>query len=307
MWREISLGGIMSTSKRIKLGNLLRNHKRSLAIARSINKLVYNTTGSSHVLPDFLIIGAARSGTTSLYEYLVQHPSIIPGTGKEVYFFDKEFAKGVNWYRSFFPTKTNKSKLEKKLQTKCITGEATPRYLHHPHTPKRVFELIPNVKLIVLMRNPIDRAYSHYQMEVGSGNEELSFEEAVEQEEDRILGDMKKMEKNENFYSVKFYRKSYLTRGKYAEQIKRWFEYFPRDQFLFLKSEDLYSDPSKIYHKVLEFLELPKFDLDSFKAHRMRKYSAISDDTRKKLSDYFKPHNEQLYQLLGKNFGWNDE
>ncbi len=294
----------MTISNRIKLGNLLRNHKTILALASSANKLFYNTTGFAHILPDFLIIGAARSGTTSLYEYLIQHPSIIKGIGKEVYFFDKEFQKGVNWYKSFFPTKFTKSRLENKLQTSCLTCEATPRYLYHPSSPKRVFEIIPHIKLIVLLRNPIDRAYSHYQMEVSSGNEELSFENAIDQEKNRISYDMQKMENDENFYSVNFYRKSYLTRGIYVNQIKRWFKYFPREQFLILKSEDLYSDPSKTYSKVLDFLALPKFELNSFKAHRMRKYSDIVPETRKKLADYFKPHNKQLYELLGKNFDW---
>ena len=133
----------MTISNRIKLGNILRNHKNALTVARQFNKLYYNSTGFTHVLPDFLIIGAARSGTTSLYEYLIQHPSVIRGIGKEVYFFDKEFKKGINWYKSFFPTKSTKSKLEKKLQTKCITCEATPRYLYHPSSPKRVFETLP--------------------------------------------------------------------------------------------------------------------------------------------------------------------
>ena len=294
----------MVISNRIKLGTWLRKYPALLSVAKSLNRVVYTTTGSSHVLPDFLIIGAARSGTTSLYEYLSQHPSVIPGVGKEVYFFDKKFNKGINWYKSFFPTKLSKSRLESKQKRNCLTGEATPRYLHYPHTPKRVFDLIPNIKLIVLLRNPIDRAYSHYQMEVGSDNEELPFEEAIEQEEKRITDDMKKMERNENFYSVYFYRKSYLTRGIYVNQLKRWFEYFPREQFLILKSEDFYSKTPKVYQQVLDFLGLSTFELNSFKAHRMKKYSAISAETRKKLADYFRPYNEQLYQLLGRNFDW---
>jgi len=239
-----------------------------------------------------------------LYEYLTQHPSVIPGVGKEVYFFDKKFDKGINWYKSFFPTKLSKSRLENKQKRNCLTGEATPRYIHYPHTPKRVFDLIPNIKLIVLLRNPIDRAYSHYQMEAGNDNEELPFEEAIEQEEKRITDDMKKMERNENFYSVYFYRKSYLTRGIYVDQLKRWFEYFPREQFLILKSEDFYSKTPEVYQQVLDFLGLSKFELNSFKAHRMGKYSAIGAETRKKLADYFRPYNEQLYQLLGRNFDW---
>ena len=297
----------MVISNRIKLGLWLRKHKTSLTIAQSLNKLLYTTTGSAHVLPDFLIIVAARSGTTSLYEYLTQHPSVIPGVGKEIYFFDKKFAKGINWYKSFFPTKITKSRLENQQKRKCLTGEATPRYLHYYHSPKRVFDLIPNIKLIVLLRNPINRAYSHYQMEVGSGNEKSSFEDAIEQEEDRIRDDMRKMEKDENFYSVYFYRKAYLNRGIYADQLERWFKYFPREQFLILKSEDLYSDPAKTYEQVLDFLGLTKFELNLFKAHRKGNYSSISVETRKKLIDYFRPHNERLHKLLGRDFGWNDE
>jgi len=138
----------------------------------------------------------------------------------------------------------------------------------------------------------------------GSGKEELSFEEAIEQEEKRITDDMKKMERNENFYSVNFYRKSYLTRGIYVDQLKRWFEYFPREQFLILKSEDFYSKTPEVYQQVLDFLGLSKFELNSFKVHRVGKHSAISAETRKKLADYFRPYNEQLYQLLGRNFDW---
>jgi len=294
----------MENSNRIKVGTWLRKHKTSLAVARSLNKVLYTTTGSVHILPDFLIIGAARSGTTSLYEYLIKHPSIMPAVGKEIYFFDKKFNRGGNWYKSFFATKLTKSRLESIQKGKCITGEATPRYLYHPHSPNRVYDLIPKVKLIVLLRNPIDRAYSHYQMEKEHEHEELTFEEATQQEEDRVREDMKRMDTDENFYSVNFYRKSYLTRGIYVNQLKRWFKKFPREQFRIIKSEDFYEKTPKIYQQVLDFLGLPKFELKSFKAYKMRKYSGITPETRKKLNEYFRPHNEQLYQLLDRNFGW---
>ena len=98
-----------------------------------------------------------------------------------------------------------------------------------------------------------------------------------------------------------------MTRGIYVDQIKRWFKYFPRNQFLIIQSEDLYSDTPKIYSDVLNFLNLPKFELDSFKAHRMRKYSDINSETRKKLVDYFKPHNTKLNELLKRDFNWENE
>ena len=193
--------------------------------ARNLYRAYCNLAGPLHTLPDFLIIGAARSGTTSLYEYLIQHSSIHSAVGKEVYFFDKKYNKGINWYRSFFPSKFSKIIISSLQKKSFLTGEATPRYLFHPHSPKRVHQVIPNVKLIVLLRNPIDRAYSHYQMEVDHGDEKLTFEEAIEKEEERITTDLERMEKDENFYSVNFYRKSYLTRGKYFNQLKRWVVY----------------------------------------------------------------------------------
>ena len=294
----------MTVSNRIKLGLWLRKHKTSLTVAQSFNKFLYTTTGSTHLLPDFLIIGAARSGTTSLYEYLIQHPSIMPAVGKEVYFFDKKYDKGINWYRSFFPTKLSKSRLENQLSTKCITGEATPRYLYHPHTPKRVKEYIPNVKLIALLRNPIERAYSHYQMSFRKGNENLSFEEAIEKEEERIRIDAQKMFDDENFYSVDFYLHSYLTRGIYAVQLERWFKYFPREQFLILNSEDFYKNTKEVYKRVLDFLDVPDFIPDISTKHKQKEYSSINPKTRENLVDYFKPHNERLYKLLGVNFNW---
>ena len=253
---------------------------------------------------DFLIIGAARSGTTSLYEYLIQHSSIYSAIGKEVYFFDKKYSKGINWYRSFFPSKFSRFIISSLQKKPFLTGEATPRYLFHPHSPKRVHQVIPNVKLIVLLRNPIDRAYSHYQMEVDHGDEKLTFEEAIEKEEERITTDLERMEKDENFYSVNFYRKSYLSRGKYFNQLKRWFNYFNREQFLILKSEELYSETTETYKKTLDFLNLPLIELNTYKPFKMRKYDSLSEETRKKLSKYFKPHNEQLYELIGRNFNW---
>ena len=295
----------MTQSFRIQLGYWIRNHKNLHHIASSINKIYYNILSPLRIEPSFLIIGAARSGTTSLYEYLIQHPLVLPAAGKEVYFFDKKFDNGINWYKSFFPFKWKKTKLK---NHKAITGEATPRYLHHPHCPKRVHTFFPKMKLIVLLRNPIDRAYSHYQMEYDHGHESLSFEKSVQEEDMRIKNELEKMEKNENYYSVDFYRKSYKTRGIYVTQLQNWFTYFPREQFLIIKSEDFYNDPEKIYEQVLHFLNLPSFKLKNYKQYKMRKYSTMKAETKNFLENFFHPYNEQLSMLIGKDFEWdNDE
>ena len=284
----------------------LRKHSDSYTMLKPMYKLYCDIIGSSHVLPNFLIIGAARSGTTSLFEYLSESPNVMPPSGKEIYFFDKNFYMGINWYKKFFPTKNKLQTISQNVNGKVITGEATPRYIHHPHTPKRVFNLIPNVKLIILLRNPIDRAYSHYQMQSEHGAESLSFEKAIEHEKSFVNDEFNKMKNDENHYSVEFYKKSYLTRGIYADQLERWFEFFPREQFLIIKSEDFYSNTPSIFKNVLKFLDIPEFEISNFRPYKFRKYSTMNPETRKQLVEFFKPHNERLYKLLDTNFHWDE-
>ena len=291
-----------------KVRQKLVEHESLYGSTRSIYRAYCNFMGPFHVLPDFLIIGAKKSGTTSLYRYLSNHPLILPASTKEIGFFDRYFQKGENWYRMNFPSFFTKlfSKKEKH-GIKFLTGEATPTYIYHPHAPKRVLEINPNVKLIVILRNPIDRALSHYKMEFEAHKtESLSFEEAIEQEENRIENELEKMLKDENYHSENYYTYSYLRSGIYAEQLERWFKYFPREQFLIINADDLYSKPEVIYKKMLDFLKLTKFELKSFENIKKREYSKMKPETRKKLVEFFKPHNERLYKLLGTNFRWDE-
>ena len=117
------------------------------------------------------------------------------------------------------------------MKKKFLTGEATPTYLHHPLTAKRISELLPNIKLIILLRNPIDRAYSHYQMEKRLGYEELTFEEAINFETSRLEGESEKMFKDPNYYSYERQIYSYLTSGIYVDQLKLWMNYFSKINF----------------------------------------------------------------------------
>ena len=253
-----------------------------------------------HKLPDFLIIGAEKCGTTSLFQYIIEHPDVYSGRGKEIYFFDKQYFKGIHWYKLFFPVKT-KNIFQKNTM---ISGEATPRCLNHPLAPKRIKKIMPNVKLIVLLRNPIDRAYSHYQMEHAYGRDKLSFEESIRIENNRIQGEFQKMEEDGTYYSPKFYWYSHLTSGIYWEQLERWFKYFPRKQFLIIQSEELFEKPSEVYNQALEFLGLHSHELKEYKKFRSREYEGIEKKEKQELEDFFRPHNEKLYQMLGKKFSW---
>lgn len=276
-------------------------------IQKYVNSLygIYcDVTSSLHVLPDFLIIGAEKCGTTSLYEYLARHPCVFPSRGKEISYFDKKFEKKFSWYKLFFPLKWEKFFIKKLWKKEFITGEATPRYLNHPLVPKRIAKLIPNVKIIIMLRNPIDRAYSHYQMEYDYGRDQLSFEDAIQKEDERIEGEFEKMEKLENYYSPKYYWFSHLKAGIYLDQIERWHKFFPKEQFLIIKSEDLYENPTETYNQVLKFLNLTSYALENYKKFRSRKYDKMYPETRLRLKEFYKPYNEKLYKYLGRDFGW---
>jgi hypothetical protein len=257
------------------------------------------------LLPDFVIIGAQKAGTTSLYNYLIQHPCVARARRKEVNFFDVHFSKGVSWYRGFFPL-APKRYFERYIRGReILTGEASTDYLFHPLAPRRMFEVIPKARLIVLLRNPVDRAYSHYFHEVAKGRENLPFDAAIDQEAERLRGEEQKIRTNPLYEGFRYRHYSYLARGIYIDQIKAVMDVFPAEQLLILKSEDFYAEPRQTFKQVLSFLRLPVFELQEYRAHNARKYPEMPHETRKRLIDYFRPHNERLYAYLGVDFGWD--
>ncbi|WP_170861295.1 sulfotransferase [Geitlerinema sp. PCC 9228] len=248
-----------------------------------------------------MIIGTQKGGTSILSVYMRRHPTIVPAVQKELHFFDRpKYRKGKYFYFSEFPL----PKLDK-LGSKQITGEATPDYLFHPHAPARIKELFPDTKFIVLLRNPSDRAYAHYNHEVRNKREPLpSFEEAVNAEPERLRGELEKMLSDPTYESEVRDRKSYLERGKYQEQLQRWFDLFPREQFLIFKSEDFFVDPQSVLKEIWQFLDLPEWYPEQYSKYK-QSYSSIDPQLREKLMDYFRPYNEKLYEYLGRDFGWH--
>ena len=240
--------------------------------------------------PDFVIIGTQRGGTTSLYRYLTEHPDVGSALRKEVHFFDRHYEKGMNWYLAHFPVRGEV----------LVVGEASPNYLFHPVVPERARRAVPHAKFIALLRNPIDRSYSHYQMRVKKGLEPLSFEDAIEKEPERLS-------RSDDPASPTWRQYSYIKRGLYVHQLKRWMSVFPREQFLIIKSEDFYKEPERILHQTLEYLGLRPWSPGSFKAHHLSEYADMTPATRKRLREYFAPYNEQLYAFLGRDLGWEHE
>ena len=229
-------------------------------------------------LPDFVIIGAQKCGTTSLYHLLTRHPLVEPAASKELHFFDSLYDEGIEWYRECFPLPKWKD------GRTTITGEATPGYLFHPLAPERMAKMVPEARLIALLRNPVDRAYSQYHQRVRKGRETRSFEEAVGAENPDT---------------------EYLARGIYVDQLLRWSRFYDRDQMLVLKSEEFFERPLDILKLVLNFLDLPEWQPDVWEIRKKGGYEeGIDPSVRRRLEEYFEPHNQRLYEYLGVEFRW---
>jgi hypothetical protein len=257
-------------------------------------------------LPDFIIIGGQRCGTTSLYNYLVAHSQVAPAFIKETHFFTTQYRKGMNWYRANFPASWYKDYVRQRDGQRVVSGEATPYYLFYPHAAQRVRQAIPDVKLIALLRNPVDRAYSHYHHEVRQGLESLSFEDALQREETELPGETERVLRDEDYHSAVHQSRSYLARGIYVDQLARWYRFFDRQQILILKSEDLNAYPTEALGQVSEFLDLPSWQPDGYTKYHLADYDPMDPGTRERLVAYFRDHNRRLYELLGRDFSWDN-
>ena len=276
------------------------------SLLRPIRKTIFSwrmLTCAHRVLPSFVILGAQRSGTTTLYRYLSQHPLMLPAFQQEVHFFDDNFGRGLDWYRAHFPFTVHRDLVARTHEGSPVTGEASGYYLLHPHAVRRISEVLPEAKLIVLLRNPIERAWAHYHQSVGKG-ETLSFEEAIRKESERIEDEREKMLTDESYVSRKYRRFSYLTRGLYAEQIGAVRARFREEQLLILRSEDLlFDDPIAPVGRATAFLGLPSFSPRVIIRPRDY-YPPIPGATRRWLAEFFSEPNRRLYQQEDVDFGW---
>jgi len=270
-----------------------------------LQKLTRRNPGRGHLLPEFVIVGAAKAGTTSLYGWLSKHPFVAPASQKEVHFFDYNYYRGEDWYRCHFPLASQQAAFSREHGRPFLTGEASPSYISHYWAPRRLAKLLPHARLIVMLRNPVDRAYSQFQMSRREGEEQLDcFADAVEIEDRRLDFERARAQSSPHYNSWPIGCWSYLMRGRYAEQLERWFALLPRDQFHFLTLEDLAEDPQRTLDGVHRFLGLPPHQYDALRPLHGAEYDPIAPEARARLTEYFRPHNARLYELLGTDFGW---
>jgi hypothetical protein len=261
-----------------------------------------------------LLIGAAKCGTTSLFDWICEHPFVVrPMTDetprKELLYFDYFSQKSVNWYRTHFPRERARRAFEARHGRPFLTGEATATYLTHYWAPMRVAKLLPKAKLIVTLRNPVDRAYSAFHM---SRRERLepcdTFEGALALESRRLTAEEARIRADPTYSPsppAPMGYWSYLQRSRYAEHVERWLEFFPREQFLFLEFEQLAVRPQATLDRVYDFLGLPPHRHEHFSKLNAGEYTSMMPETRARLVEYFRAHNEQLRQLSGVDFGWD--
>jgi hypothetical protein len=271
--RTLRLFGLLEPGRRLELQLRLRDER---------------------ALPDAMIIGAMKSGTSSLHYYLTQHPAVIAPLRKEVHYFDLQYGKGERWYRANFG----------KAGQAGLNLDSSPYYLFHPLAPQRAHALVPEAKLIVLLRDPVRRAYSHYWHERDKKREPLSFEDAVAAEPERVGDDEQRLARGEIEQSHAHQHCSYLARGRYAEQLERWLRLFPRERLLVLQFEDLGRAPMVTLHRTLEYLGLPALGRVKLEPRNARKYPPIKPATAERLREYFAPHNAALEAMLGEPVRW---
>ena len=267
-----------------------------------IQRHIFAITGFIRVIPDFLVIGAKRCGTTSLYQHLPEHPCISKSPYDNMGFFNDNFHLGVNWYKSFFPTTFTRNKIKSKFGG-FLAFDVTTKYMEEESTANNVYQTKPNMKIIIILRNPVDRAYSQYHLSVRQTAERRSFEDVVEENMNRLNKESHEHYEIKPRFSAK--EDNYLKKGLYALQLKYWLKIFPRENILIVSTEEFESNQQIIYNKIFEFLNISKFEVKNTKKMEKGNYLPMKSETRNLLLDYFRPHNHELFELINMEFDWD--
>lgn len=267
-------------------------------------------------LPDFLVIGTKRGGTTSLYFDLLEHPEIVPlyppplrwlkpMATKGVHYFDVNATRSVRWYRSYMPMTATRRRHGRDHGRPGIAGEASPYYLFHPAAAQRASEVTPDAKLIALLRNPIDRTYSHWKERRRNGAEELSFADALDAEPDRLRGEHEHLLADPTHVSYAHEQQSYATQSTYVRALEPWLARFPRHRLCVIASEEYYLEPGRVLGRVHSFLGLSPHDTTAGRVLNEAPGLDIDPATRSMLAARFVEPNSELERMLGQGFEWN--
>lgn len=270
---------------------------------KSASQATNGLTSPLRLLPDLLIVGAQRSGTTTMFKTLAQHPMVArPYLQKGVHYFDVSYDSGLAWYRGNFPLAVP-SRL-RRLGRRPVVLESSPYYMFHPLAGERLARDLPGVRLIVALRDPVDRAYSAHAHELGRGYETESFERALELEPARIDGERERLVADPHYNSAHWQHHAYLTRGEYHRQLVALERLVGRDRLHVVDSEDFWQRPQEVYPGVLAFLGLPDHPATRFERHNARSRAALAPALRRRLDEHFAPHDAALTAWWGRTPSW---
>jgi hypothetical protein len=258
-------------------------------------------TAPLRMLPGLLIVGAQRCGTTSMYRALSQHPAVLKAVlHKGVHYFDMNYDRGPGWYRAHFPLQAAGSRAGRAAGSTGLTFESSPYYLFHPLATERIARDLPQARLLVLVRDPVERAYSAWSHELARGFENEPFERALELERTRLAGEEERIAAEPGYLSHSHQHHAYVARGQYTEQLARLAAAVGPDRVLVVDSGDFFARPEPVYDRVLDFLALPRRGYPAFEQHNARSRSPMPPSVRSRLDEHFLPHDEKLT-------GWLDE
>ncbi len=258
--------------------------------------------GRTHLLPDFIIIGAARSGTTHLLGQLNAHPNVLEGPAETHFFDSHRYTYGLGWYRLRFPANKVRRAAYRAGTHPVLTGESSPSYLSHPNAPARVARAIPGVRLMVLLRDPALRAASHWAWCLRQCGETRSFREAVEAEigppgDDGGIRIPPQKRVNDPLV---------VRRGIYQPQLERWRTHFPDQQLLVIQSERWFRDPAGVMEEVCHYLRIPpRGQLPRVMRNRNKPHEPFDEDVIARLREFYRPYNDELAGYLGMELDWN--
>jgi len=255
-------------------------------------------TASRRAWPAFLLIGVQKGGTTSLFHYLCQHPRYVPAYKKEINYFAAHYGEGEAWYGAHFPLQSALERRAAAQGGRAITGDATTWYFDHPLAADRAVALLPEARIVMLLRDPVRRAVSHYHHAVAYGLETApTLAEALALEPERLA--------SEGYPGPHHRHHSYRARGCYAVHLERWLAAYPREQILVLGAHELRANPRATLDRVCDFVGLgPVPGAVDFTIHNSRRYDPPPTSVLDGLRDFYAPHNARLFTLLGRTFPW---
>jgi hypothetical protein len=279
---------------------MMANQRLTHTFQSSFVPLVGRPTSRWRTVPNVLIAGGQRCGTTSMYRALIQHPAVLRAVGRKgVHYFDTDYGRGPNWYCGHFPLRVTVDRVRRQTGVTPVVLESSPYYGFHPLAAARFNADLPGVKLIVLIRDPVERAYSAHAHELARGFETEPFERALELEPQRLQGRDDELVRHPFSVSLDHQHHAYVARGQYVELLRRLASIVGRDRLHVVDSHRFFAEPEQVWAETLAFLDLPVGGDPSFERHNARPRSPMSDELRQRLETHFRPWDEELAQWLG--------